>query len=181
MNYQLSQDGKTIKGMPEMEKPDNRKFTPGGFASLEHHKKMDKYNKHIAPLPSFPVHPSLSEKYEPGAVLVEGKDFELMDYCSICSFGYPCSDKAKHGHCEFLGKTAFPIAVREDDVSSLTNSPIGSSHWFNTHLGFFKRTGEYLQKHGAPPNDEVGAEWGKQLYERSEEILKWFHTLTPKQ
>lgn len=115
MNYQLSQDGKTIKGMPEMEKPKppfrdeqfNKMVKSGVIQSendyVDYRYEVDQYEKHIASLPIFNCHPSLSEKYEPGAVLVEGKDFELrMVYDWLEGIGEAC-------------KNAFPISVTEDD------------------------------------------------------------------
>lgn len=103
MNYQLSQDGKTIKGMPEMEKPYRNNYNMGYGNNQAHTYIIDwaEYMKHLASRPTFPVHPSLSEKYEPGEVLVEGKDFEL----------HPCCDHICNGECIKLGatQTAFPL------------------------------------------------------------------------
>lgn len=111
MNYQLSQDGKTIKGMPEMEKPIRENYNMGFGNNQAHiyHKDVAKYNEHIASLPVFNCHPSLSEKYEPGAVLVEGKDFIIADF-HTCDHNF-------HDNCSCKNdQVAFPIAVREDDV-----------------------------------------------------------------
>jgi hypothetical protein len=54
-------------------------------------------------------------------------------------------------------------------VGSPTNSPIGSSHWFNTILCNIAHIGDYMQTHEL--TDEQRATWGKQLSEKARHLI----------
>lgn len=59
-------------------------------------------------------------------------------------------------------------------ISKLTNSEIGSVHWFNTIMGNILHTGEYLMNHGIEKDgltDYMVKKWGKQLYEEAQEMI----------
>ena len=55
-------------------------------------------------------------------------------------------------------------------VTSSTNSEVGSSHWFRTIISQHKHIGEYLMTQ--TPTEEILREWGKTMYETSEELIK---------
>jgi len=57
-----------------------------------------------------------------------------------------------------------------DAKKSSTNSPIGSSHWFNTIMGKHLHIGEFLKD--KTPDEETLRIWGAQLYETSKEIIE---------
>lgn len=58
------------------------------------------------------------------------------------------------------------------ETSTLTNSEIGSRHWFNTILGNHLNVGEFMTDR---PNDaQYFAEWGKQLAISSRELIDNF-------
>lgn len=170
MNYQLSQDGKTIKGMPEMEKWDrlnSRLDDVLNSMSKEDWQEWDSKRKeseradldnkkHVASLPIFNCHPSLSEKYEPGAVLVEGKDFEL----------HPCCDHICNGECIKLGatQTAFPIAVREGRLQEMI--PLLEALIYYSQIS----TVENVVAAGMPTHEDAWRKAQKWLYDNCDII-----------
>ena len=57
-------------------------------------------------------------------------------------------------------------------ISRLTNSEIGSVHWFNTIMGNILRTGEYLMEHGTKGlMNETVKGWGGLLYDQAKELI----------
>ncbi len=54
-------------------------------------------------------------------------------------------------------------------IGTLTNSPIGSSHWFGTILSYIKDVGEYIQKHELTENQRKT--WGEILVRYSQHLL----------
>jgi hypothetical protein len=60
--------------------------------------------------------------------------------------------------------------VKFDDIESSTGSKVGSSHWFRTIVSQHKHIGEFLMT--KTPTDEILREWGKELYETSDELIK---------
>jgi hypothetical protein len=56
--------------------------------------------------------------------------------------------------------------------SKITNSVIGSTHWFRTIMGNNLRIGEYLKT-----NNDISPsllnDWGKQIYDSCKELLEW--------
>jgi hypothetical protein len=60
--------------------------------------------------------------------------------------------------------------VLADVITISTGSEAGSSHWFRTIVSQHKHIGEYLMT--KTPTEEILREWGKQLYETSEELIK---------
>ena len=62
------------------------------------------------------------------------------------------------------------------DVStSSTNSELGSYHWFHTILARHKHMGEFLKTN--TPSEEVLREWGKKLYETSQELINGYERI----
>jgi hypothetical protein len=70
---------------------------------------------------------------------------------------------------ETLVDKALTDTVEARLVGSPTNSPIGSSHWFNTILGNIAHIGDYMQTHEL--TDEQRATWGKQLSENARHLI----------
>ena len=60
-------------------------------------------------------------------------------------------------------------------ISKLTNSEIGSRHWFNTLLGNIKQIGQFMEQNGLTEDQEKN--WGKQLAEYSQELLDNFEII----
>lgn len=57
-------------------------------------------------------------------------------------------------------------------ISKLTNSEIGSVHWFNTIMGNILRTGEYLKEHGTNGiSEDTVKQWGEHLYVQAQEMI----------
>ena len=54
-------------------------------------------------------------------------------------------------------------------VGTLTNSPIGSSHWFSTILSYIKDIGEFMQNHEL--TDDQRKTWGEVLVKYSQHLL----------
>jgi hypothetical protein len=56
--------------------------------------------------------------------------------------------------------------------STITNSKIGSTHWFNTIISEHSRIGEFMANNET--NDPFYIQsWGKRLYDSSKELLNW--------
>ena len=70
------------------------------------------------------------------------------------------------------------LAKKEEDITSSTNSEVGSSHWFRTIVSNHKHIGEYLKNN--TPTEEILRDWGQKLHETSDELLK-YHALINKQ
>jgi hypothetical protein len=62
--------------------------------------------------------------------------------------------------------------VLADVSTSSTNSELGSYHWFHTILARHKHMGEFLKER--TPSEEVLREWGKKLYETSQELINGY-------
>lgn len=62
------------------------------------------------------------------------------------------------------------------EISKLTNSEIGSYHWFHTLMSFQKHVGEFLKDKS--PTEEILRQWGKQLEENSMELIQGFNKIT---
>jgi hypothetical protein len=60
-------------------------------------------------------------------------------------------------------------------IGSLTNSPIGSSHWHGTLLANIAHIGEYMQKHEL--DEKVRTTWGKQIEDYSRHLMKNFNKI----
>jgi hypothetical protein len=57
--------------------------------------------------------------------------------------------------------------------STITNSKIGSTHWFNTIISEHLRIGEYMNDHPLITESYLIEGWGKRLYDSSKELLNW--------
>jgi hypothetical protein len=61
--------------------------------------------------------------------------------------------------------------------STITNSKIGSTHWFNTIISEHSRIGEFLRENETMVHEASREyhfkEWGKRLYDSSKELLNW--------
>jgi hypothetical protein len=59
--------------------------------------------------------------------------------------------------------------------SKITNSLIGSMHWFRTIISEHMRMGEYMKLNGGTiPFDPILInDWGKRLHETSKEMIEW--------
>jgi hypothetical protein len=57
--------------------------------------------------------------------------------------------------------------------SALSNSLIGSKHWFNTLISEHSRIGEFLECQEHQLLVENVQAWGKRLHETSKELLEW--------
>jgi len=55
-------------------------------------------------------------------------------------------------------------------VGNLTNSPIGSSHWFGTLLTKIAHIGEYMQKHEI--HEDMRTIWGKQIEDYARHLMQ---------
>lgn len=62
--------------------------------------------------------------------------------------------------------------------SKHSGSPIGSHHWFNTILSNHKHIGEFLRD--KTPDDKTLREWGRNLYETSNELIEWYSSINYK-
>lgn len=60
-------------------------------------------------------------------------------------------------------------------ISKLTNSEIGSRHWFNTLLTNIKHIGQYMEQNGVSEDQEKN--WGKKLAENSQELMDNFELI----
>jgi hypothetical protein len=54
-------------------------------------------------------------------------------------------------------------------ISNLTNSEIGSQHWYNTLLAKIESFGRYMRMHRLTPQQE--ATWGKMMIDYSKELI----------
>ena len=58
---------------------------------------------------------------------------------------------------------------------STTNSPLGSYHWFHTHLARIKHIGEFMK---TQPKDKVLTEkWGKDLFDSACELIDGYDSI----
>lgn len=63
------------------------------------------------------------------------------------------------------------LTVRQSEI---TNSPIGSSHWFRTIVSEHSRIGEYIEQYAAGEIDpNMLQSWGKRLHDTSMELINW--------
>lgn len=61
-----------------------------------------------------------------------------------------------------------------NNEKSLSNSPIGSHHWFATLMGQILRVGEFLKDKS--PDEEHVRIWGKNVYDNSRQIIEWWNS-----
>lgn len=58
--------------------------------------------------------------------------------------------------------------------SKITNSPIGSTHWFRTIISEHARVGEYIKQYASGEIDPTMLEsWGDRLHKSSMELINW--------
>ena len=58
--------------------------------------------------------------------------------------------------------------------SKITNSAIGSTHWFRTIISQHSRVGEYLMNEASSEiKPHLLESWGKGIYESSRELINW--------
>lgn len=57
--------------------------------------------------------------------------------------------------------------------STITNSKIGSIHWFNTIVSQHSRIGEFFKINSGDISPTLLNDWGQTLYDSSKELLKW--------
>jgi hypothetical protein len=63
-----------------------------------------------------------------------------------------------------------PTAEGAEEISKITNSPIGGVHWYRSIISKIKDIGEFLS--AETPKEEYLRVWGKELFEGSLELLK---------
>lgn len=57
------------------------------------------------------------------------------------------------------------------EKESLTNSPVGSQHWFITLLAHVKHVGEFIAKHKQNTSEEKLETWGNQLVQYADHLI----------
>lgn len=70
--------------------------------------------------------------------------------------------------------------MENSEITSSTNSEMGSSHWYRTLIARNKHIGEYL-KSGKIPSQELLIIWGENLYEASNELLYGYEFINKKE
>ena len=71
---------------------------------------------------------------------------------------------------EDLNSLSLPPAEGAEAISKITNSPIGSVHWYRSIVSKIKDIGEFLSTE--TPKEEYLRVWGRELFDGSLELLK---------